>query len=181
MFLISIKQIVVLLLIVSIFSVFRGAVSAQNNDTVIVDSMDDNYALDELSNDADLYVSNEGDDDKGNGSFESPFNSINHAVNVANNNSKIILKDGVYKGNSNTNIIIDKSLTIESISGATIDGGNTNFFFRVNFFDLCLDFRHQATFLCVKFNQICKFFAQPKKLSQTRRRGKFNMLSIYKR
>lgn len=67
-----------------------------------------------------------------NGSESSPFSSIGDAVLNAQNKSCIILEDGIYKGSSNTGIVIDKDLTIKSNSGtATIDGENKFSFFNI--------------------------------------------------
>ena len=72
-------------------------------------------------------------DENGNGSEMSPFSSISVAVDNAGNNSHVILKKGIYKGSSNTGIVIDKDLTIESFDGGvTIDGENKNAFFKIN-------------------------------------------------
>lgn len=79
-----------------------------------------------------IYVSPVGSDFDGDGSFNAPYGSLKFAVDVANNNSKIVLIDGTYKGNSNTNININKDLTIESRSnGVTLDGNGENYFFNV--------------------------------------------------
>lgn len=104
-------------------------VSAQDNDTFI-NANQENESI--FQDEIEIYVSNDGDDEFGNGSSQSPFSSIGYAVGAANNNSRIILKDGVYKGNVNTNIVIDKTLTIEASCDATINGEGKNFFFRIN-------------------------------------------------
>lgn len=98
------------------------------NDNNITVSSDDNRA-----NINEYYVSLNGSDEEGIGSLESPFLSINRAVDLADDNSRIILNSGTYSGNSNTNIIINKNLTIESQYGdVTINGENKNFFFKIN-------------------------------------------------
>ena len=71
------------------------------NDNNITVSSDDNRA-----NINEYYVSPNGSDEEGIGSLESPFLSINRAVDLADDNSRIILNSGTYSGNSNTNIII---------------------------------------------------------------------------
>lgn len=80
-----------------------------------------------------VYVSPDGDDQWGNGSSDAPYLSIGYAVESASNNSRIILMDGVYKGDLNTKIIINKNVIIESnSSGVTINGEKKNYFFNVN-------------------------------------------------
>ena len=101
--------------------------SLNHQETVEGDDFDD--SVEEIH---EYYVSVEGDDFVGQGTSESPFASIGFAVSVANNNSKIIVKDGTYKGTSNTGISINKYLTIEAQSKATINGENKYWFFKVN-------------------------------------------------
>ena len=92
----------------------------------------DNSTEDVLQDSPMLYVDS-AIAENGNGSEMSPFSSISSAVDNAGNNSHLILKNGIYKGSSNTGIVIDKDLTIESFDGgATIDGENRNAFFKVN-------------------------------------------------
>ena len=80
-----------------------------------------------------VYVSPDGDDQWGNGSIDSPYSSISYAIGMSSNNSKIILKDGVYKGSLNTNLFVDKDVTIESYSnGVTINGEGKNYFFKID-------------------------------------------------
>lgn len=101
--------------------------SSDNQEMVISDDIDD-----PIQETHEYYVSADGDDLIGNGTSESPFASIGFAVSVANNNSKIIVKDGTYKGSSNTGITINKYLTIEGQSQATINGENKYAFFKIN-------------------------------------------------
>ena len=92
----------------------------------------DNSTGDVLQDNQMLYVDSTIEEN-GDGSEMSPFSSISLAVDSATNNSHVILKNGIYKGSSNTGIVIDKDLTIESPDGgATIDGENRNAFFKIN-------------------------------------------------
>ena len=108
---------VLILIIISSISI---ASAAQDNLTQLTD-IDDNV----------VYVSNDGID-TGNGSQQAPYSSLKHAVANSQNNTKIILKEGIYKGLSNTKITIDKNLEIEADGSVTIDGENKNFFFRIS-------------------------------------------------
>lgn len=102
---------------------------------IVVSANDDNTTSiepnDEL-NINEIYVSPDGSDENGEGSNDSPFQSINRAINFAGNNSKIILKEGTYRGSSNTNININKYLTIETRGDVTINGESKNYFFKIN-------------------------------------------------
>ena len=97
-----------------------------NNVTVIDESYD--YGVIQQS----VYVSPDGDDQWGNGSYDSPYSSISYAIGMSSNNSEIILMDGNYKGNLNTNIYVNKDVTINANSNrVTIDGESKNFFFKI--------------------------------------------------
>ncbi|MDR0912342.1 MAG: hypothetical protein LBM96_07070, partial [Methanobrevibacter sp.] len=66
-------------------------------------------------------------------SAASDTSTIKNAVDGAENNSKIILKNGTYNGSNNTNITISKNLTIvgESAGKVIIDGSNVAKMFTV--------------------------------------------------
>lgn len=101
------------------------AVSANNDNATFIEP---NNEL----NINELYVSPDGSDEEGIGSNDSPFQSIKHAVDTAGNNSKIILKQGSYSGFSNTNININKYLTIETQGDVTLNGEGKNYLFNIN-------------------------------------------------
>ena len=44
----------------------------------------------------DVYVSVEGSDSLGNGSFDNPYQTLDYTIEKASNNSNIYLKSGVY-------------------------------------------------------------------------------------
>ena len=97
---------------------------------MVVSANDDNATFIESNNEEnmnELYVSPDGS-----GNNDSPFQTINHAVNIAGNNSKIILKEGTYSGSSNTKININKYLTIETLGDVTLNGESKNYFFNIN-------------------------------------------------
>ena len=102
---------------------------------MVVSANDDNATFIESNNEEnmnELYVSPDGSDEDGIGNNDSPFQTINHAVNIAGNNSKIILKEGTYSGSSNTKININKYLTIETLGDVTLNGESKNYFFNIN-------------------------------------------------
>ena len=96
------------------------------------DNLTDETVLADVAQDTSVVYVDLNAGGNGNGSENSPFSSISEAISDANNNSRIVLKDGVYKGVSNTGLNIDKNLIIESASnGVTIDGENKYIFFSV--------------------------------------------------
>ena len=112
----------IFLALVSSMAIVSAGGNNLTEDAVLADGGHDNSIV---------YVdSNAGS--SGNGSENSPFSSISEAISGAGNNSRIILKDGVYKGVSNTGLNVDKNLIIESASnGVTIDGESKYAFFNV--------------------------------------------------
>ena len=114
--------------IIIFFSLITAISGADANTTLLDENVNDL-----LKDNSVIYVSGDGSDSGGDGSSQSPFKSIGHAVNSASNNSKIIIKSGTYKGLNNTDLEINTHLTIESESGnVTIDGENKYTFFKIN-------------------------------------------------
>ena len=104
----------VLLLCLAFFSCLN-AVSAADNDTI--------------------YVNATGGDDNNNGtSWEYAKHSIKNATGIVNPNGTIHIADGTYTGVYNTNITIDKNMTIvgQSQTKTIINGEKINFIFTVN-------------------------------------------------
>ena len=113
-------------------------VSAYDNNTRSTEvSFNSEYNLGDINGNnnslenQEIYVDPLGSDDA-NGSFQNPVSSIHCAVDMARNNSKIILMDGEYKGINNTLILINKNLTIKSFSNnVIINGENKYAFFKI--------------------------------------------------
>ena len=113
-------------------------VSAYDNNTRSTEvSFDSEYNLGDINGNnnslenQEIYVDPLGSDNA-NGSFQNPVSSIHCAVDMARNNSKIILMDGEYKGINNTLILINKNLTIKSFSNnVIINGENKYAFFKI--------------------------------------------------
>lgn len=86
------------------------------------------------SNEVVVYVSVNGNDEKGNGSFNNPYATIANAIaKSAGNvyNLKVYLLDGVYSGAGNTNISLPSSMNIQIAgigSKVIIDGSGSNWF-----------------------------------------------------
>ena len=125
MLLILKKKITLVLLLLTIVLSSMMVVSANDDNTTFIEP-------NEELNINELYVSPDGSDSDGTGNEDSPFQSIAHAVAIAGNNSKIILKDGTYSGSSNTNININKYLTIETSGDVTLNGESKNYFFKIS-------------------------------------------------
>lgn len=61
------------------------------------------------------YVSTQGNDNSGTGSFEKPFSNIQKAIDAAENGDTVILLQGVYQGVGNFNLNLSgKSITVQS-------------------------------------------------------------------
>lgn len=86
------------------------------------------------SNEVVVYVSVNGNDENGNGSFNNPYATIANAIakSVGNvYNLKVYLLDGVYSGAGNTNISLPSSMNIQIAgigSKVIIDGSGSNWF-----------------------------------------------------
>ena len=96
-------------------------------------SASDNVNHDDLSVAADnIYVNGSFTED-GNGSIDNPFNNMQSALHMAENNSTIYVSSGVYSGSSNTNLTIDKSLNLVNWDGKDVifDGLNQSNIFRI--------------------------------------------------
>ncbi len=61
---------------------------------------------------SEIHVSPDASDERGDGSSQNPFKSLEHAINSSKNDSTIYLNNGEYVGDNNINITIDKSITI---------------------------------------------------------------------
>ena len=68
-------------------------------------------------NSTDIYISNDGSDSYGDGSFDNPYKTINYTVQKALDNTNIYLKSGVYEASCD----IEKSLSISGIGDVSID------------------------------------------------------------
>lgn len=95
------------------------AVSAGENDTL-------------LAAGEDIYVDDNVGSDLNDGLLNStPVKSIDKAIKISDIDSTIHLNDGIYAGDKNTRILIDKSLTIEGSQNTIIDGENKNYIFTI--------------------------------------------------
>ena len=66
------------------------------------------------------------------GSQDKPYSSIGEAVNIASDNSTVILMDGIYSSPGDLNIEINKNLVIKSLTGnVTVNGNGQSTFFNI--------------------------------------------------
>lgn len=104
-----------------------SAVNATDLNKTDVLGIEDNNVLS-----ADIYVDiNEGDDANDGKSEDESIKNFAKALEIAKDNDTIILSDGVYGGEDNTKIIIDKSITIQGGKNTTFDGDFSNYLFIV--------------------------------------------------
>ncbi|HML05720.1 MAG TPA: hypothetical protein VK426_08110, partial [Methanobacterium sp.] len=75
-----------------------------------------------------------GSDTSGNGSAVNPFHTIQKGVDNITDGDSIIIAIGQYNGTGNTNITLNKNMTIkgQSQSGTIINGTDTNWIFHIN-------------------------------------------------
>lgn len=85
--------------------------SNKNVDTKTIEKKDKNI---KTATQTSIYVSPNGNDNKGIGTTNNPYKTIQKAINQAKNNNKIILKDGTYTLNNDARITINKNINITS-------------------------------------------------------------------
>ena len=111
--------ILVLISLTIIFSFGTGSVSAASGSTIYVNG---SYGNDEWDGQSLIYNGTSG-----------PKKSIKSAVGTLKANGTIFIANGLYTGVNNTNISIDKSMTIkgQSQTGTVINGTGTNWIFYI--------------------------------------------------
>lgn len=80
-----------------------------------------------------VFVATNGSDISGNGSQYNPYQTIKMGISQIKDNGTIHIANGNYNGDNNTNLIIDRSMTIsgESQTGTIIDGTNKHQIFYI--------------------------------------------------
>ena len=127
------KFILIISIIFLLFTSIASVSATDTNASIVGESTEVEHTLGDINNsleNQEIYVNPLGCDDA-NGSFQNPVSSIHRAVEMAKNNSKIILMDGEYKGTNNTFILINKNLTIESFSNNVIINGENKCYSQV--------------------------------------------------
>jgi predicted outer membrane repeat protein len=81
-----------------------------------------------------VYVNTTGNDTIGNGSSENPYLTIQKGMDSINPNGTIYIADGTYKDTGNTNLTINKNMTLigQSQAGTIIDGQGQGSIFTIN-------------------------------------------------
>ncbi len=130
-----------------------GAVSAADNNTNLNNVSDSQYATSTVSNDTNLnledpqgnqsnvyYVGGNTTTD-GDGSVDNPYNNLKQALDSSKNGDTIIINDGIFSGENNTNLNISKSLTLKAAEGATpiFNGQSKNRIFVIQSPNVTLD------------------------------------------
>ena len=129
---ISYKKIILILIILVLFASSLNAVSAlEDNETDLnIISSHNDFALSQLN--SEIYVSSNYSEDAHDGSISFPYSNLKDAVSLASDNSTIVLIGGEFKGSLNSEITINKNLTIKSLnSTAIINGENKYHFFNI--------------------------------------------------
>lgn len=79
-----------------------------------------------------IYVAVNGSDDSGDGSSDNPYLTVKKAINNSQNGSTIYLSRGNYSNIDNTNLTINKFLTISALDDDVIfNGRNNSYFFNI--------------------------------------------------
>ena len=81
-----------------------------------------------LQNEDEIHVDIHGNDDNS-GDYDHPLLTINKALNISKDNSRIVIHEGVYKEN---NLNITKSLEIQGQGNVVIDAENKSRIFTIN-------------------------------------------------
>ena len=82
--------------------------------------------------DYELYVSpTKGSNGYGDGSYESPYQTMDFTVNKALNGNTIYLLNGTYSYSANSNLVINKNLTIVGLESAVMSRDNARNIFRI--------------------------------------------------
>ena len=80
-----------------------------------------------------VYINATGGSDSNNGSIDSPYQTIGKGIKSADENGTVQIADGIYSGEGNTNITINRSMTItgQSQNKTIINGSGTNWIFNI--------------------------------------------------
>ena len=142
-----------LLFLFTLLVISVGAVSAADNNTNLNNVSDSQYATSTVSNNTNLnledpqgnqsnvyYVGGNTTTD-GDGSVDNPYNNLNLALNSSKSGDTIIINDGIFSGENNTNLVISKSLTLKAAEGATpiFNGQSKNRIFVIKSPNVTLD------------------------------------------
>lgn len=91
------------------------------------------FCINTVSAANEVYVNTTGDDDTGTGTATNPYLTIQKGVDNVDANGVIRIANGQYSGENNTNITLDKNMTIigQSREETIINGTDTNWIFKI--------------------------------------------------
>ena len=116
-----------LLTIFIIFILIPFSFAVNNNETIELEANNDDIPIsNEFHND--IHVDVNGDDNN-EGNEDSPVATINKAINISSNNSKIFIHEGIYKEN---NLNITRPVEIYGMGSVIIDAENSSRIFTIN-------------------------------------------------
>ena len=120
---------VLFILIIILMALSVSAVSASNVDGNATDIgiTDDGNLADGLNG---IYVDPNGKNSY-DGSQDSPVMTIKHAMSIARDNDTIYLSDGEFRGDENTKLTVDKSLTFIGSDNTVINGQKSSYIFNI--------------------------------------------------
>ena len=126
------KHVFTVLIIFLMFILVPASFASDENTTNdisndVVDTIDSDYFISENSLD-EIHVDVEGSDDNA-GDYNHPLLTINKAISVSSDSSKIIVHEGTYREN---NLNINKSLEIQGQGNVIIDAENKNRIFTIH-------------------------------------------------
>ena len=102
-----------------------GEFNDSNDVELLVDSND---YLKNANGNKEVYVSANGNDVDGDGSYNNPFATLDYALNVVDDNGKIIVIGEIILDNQ---VTINKPITLSGIDNGTLSGNNTHSIFNI--------------------------------------------------
>lgn len=132
------EKILTILILISVLFVSISAISAEptGDETAVTETVQiEDVILTDGDSTADYYISNNGSDDN-DGSINSPFKTIEKAVEKTSTNktTNIHLSDGIYQDKGNVNLTLTNNINLIGTSAekTILDGSNTNWLAKMN-------------------------------------------------
>lgn len=124
----KINKLILIIVIIGIFLTLSTISASDLKGTDELAGNDSNILRESL----DIYVDDvHGSNSNGGKTSSSAVKSFDKALSLAKDNSSIYIANGVYKGNKNSKIVIDKSVNIIGFSDTVFDGLKVNYLFVV--------------------------------------------------
>ena len=122
------KLIFISFIILALFTISSVSASDLNSTNIAIGS-DDNSLQDANINE--IYVDNQGSNSN-DGTKNSPVKTIGQAISSVSGNATIHMANGEFRGDENTRLTIDKSLTFIGLDDTTINGMGKDYIFIIN-------------------------------------------------